>query len=531
MKLADARGLIHTLCHPGGSFSFIDPSLIRVDEGSELGDGSFCATFACQMSMAEAASSASSAAASKMIHVCARVVKTDTPREVFDEFKQNVNIPGVSVAVYGISFFKSKVLAAQNKAKAAAAAATTAKSKSAKSAAESQEDASYRVCMLMQRCYGGCLMNYLANVQLNLPQTIKLAEQVADHLCALKKNRIVWRDLKAQNMLVVTPTTNTTNNSQTTPARVSTAPRVVLSDWGTSVVVPAEGSRRMTINPIGTPGYLAPETGRVNTYDYSVDMFAWLLFAAALCVSHAERANLEDAVACLQLETKFSSPAKLEKKLKDTLHKFSEHVIADLQPLWVLLVGERPADGKSAAAAAAAASASTANACPWVDAVHRWTCEEACARLSALRAATCLGSASTEKAVPVLGSSIGGNVSASGRYSRMGFNQLTPLHTLEERRESEEHELKEAAMEMQQQQQQQQPPPAQRQQQQQQQQQQARKPLGTLSTSSVRMNANGANRQPAKTTHKKVHKPVDPPERRVTRSMVGPHADLYGQLI
>ena len=118
MKLSDARSLIHTLCHPGGSFSFIDPSLILVDEGSELGDGSFCATFACQMSMAEAASSASSAATSKMIHVCARVVKTDTPREVFDEFKQNVNIPGVSVAVYGISFFKSKVLAAQNKASA-----------------------------------------------------------------------------------------------------------------------------------------------------------------------------------------------------------------------------------------------------------------------------------------------------------------------------------------------------------------------------------------------------------------------------
>ena len=294
-------------------------------------------------------------------------MKSGTSKDVVDEFRANVNIPGVTVAVLGLSYYFSHELL---------------------KVTEDRESA-YRVCMLMQRCHGGSLYDYLARNELTLPQTLRLAERVADHLCALKRHRIVWRDLKAQNMLVVdgAPVGTSSQAPRTPAAALSRAPRVVLSDWGTSVVVPASGNRRMTINPIGTPGYIAPETGRINSYGYECDMFAWLLFAALLCVSHDQREALEDAVADLGLETKWASPAKLERKLKETLRAYAPHVRDECKPLWDLVVGT----GEDAPAS-----------CVWVDVARRWTCEQAGAHVVALRNALCATCASTQKAAPVV---------------------------------------------------------------------------------------------------------------------------------
>ena len=47
--------------------------------------------------------------------------------------------------------------------------------------------------------------------------------------------------------------------------------------------VAENGERRMTLQGPGTDGYIAPET-RGNGYDYQVDMWAFLLWAARVCV-------------------------------------------------------------------------------------------------------------------------------------------------------------------------------------------------------------------------------------------------------
>jgi hypothetical protein len=83
------------------------------------------------------------------------------------------------------------------------------------------------------------------------------------------------RDLKAKNLLV-----RDAKRGRTGEVVKLT---IAFTDWGTAVKLPEEGKRRMTLHGPGTAGYIAPDT-RGPTYDYGADMWAYLVWAASMCL-------------------------------------------------------------------------------------------------------------------------------------------------------------------------------------------------------------------------------------------------------
>ena len=131
--------------------------------------------------------------------------------------------------------------------------------------------------------------------------------------------------------------------------------------------MPPEGKRRMTLHGPGTAGYIAPDT-RGPAYDYQADMWAYLVWAASMCltVPCVVDCQLEEALALLKLEKKANATAGHEAKVEAVLGTFEADgkVEPECDALFELI--------KTAA--------------PWVDAQLRWTPEEAAEELTQFRA-------------------------------------------------------------------------------------------------------------------------------------------------
>lgn len=197
---------------------------------------------------------------------------------------------------------------------------------------------------------------------LSVAVKLDLMLQVARGLEALKDARVLWRDLKAKNLLVA----DVWRGRAGEVTKVS----VKFTDWGTAVKMPrtdeGESRRRMTLHGPGTAGYIAPDT-RGPMYDYQADMWAYLVWAASMCLTVAcvVDCQLEEALAGLRLEKKANATAGHEAKVEAVLLAFEAagKVEPECDALFELV--------KTAA--------------PWVDAQLRWTPEEAAEELEQFR--------------------------------------------------------------------------------------------------------------------------------------------------
>ena len=220
--------------------------------------------------------------------------------------------------------------------------------------AGSSSSSDKRICLAVvtELCPHGNLEDFMAAEGAPLSAAVKLDVmlQVAQGLDQLKEARIVWRDLKAKNLLVRAAHRGRTGEV----VRVE----IAFTDWGTAVKMPEEGKRRMTLHGPGTAGYIAPDT-RGPIYDYQADMWAYLVWAASMClrVEFIVDCQLEEALAHLQLEKKIVATAGHEGKVDAVLRKFEEEgkVEEGCEEIYELL----------------------RTSSPWVDAALRWTPEEA----------------------------------------------------------------------------------------------------------------------------------------------------------
>ena len=210
----------------------------------------------------------------------------------------------------------------------------------------------YCLCVVTELCENGNLEDFMEQEGAPLSPAVKLdiMLQVAAGLEQLKEARVLWRDLKAKNLLV----------RDVQRGRMGEVVRVVVAftDWGTAVKLPPEGKRRMTLHGPGTAGYIAPDT-RGPAYDYQADMWAYLVWAASMClrVEFIVDCQLEEALAELSLEKKIAPTAGHEDKVDVLLRGFEE-------------------DGKVEEGCEGIFELVRTSA-PWVDATLRWTPEEA----------------------------------------------------------------------------------------------------------------------------------------------------------
>jgi hypothetical protein len=235
-----------------------------------------------------------------------------------------------------------------------------------KKASEKKESGA-RGCLavLTDLCRHGNLEDFMAaeGAPLSVAVKLDLMLQVASGLEALKEARVLWRDLKAKNLLV--------SDVERGRAGEVTKLRVKFTDWGTAVKMPrvdeGESRRRMTLHGPGTAGYIAPDT-RGPMYDYQADMWAYLVWAASMCltVPCVVDCQLEEALALLKLEKKANATAGHEAKVEAVLGTFE-------------------ADGKVEPECAYLFEL-IKTAAPWVDSTLRWTPEEAFEELTQFRA-------------------------------------------------------------------------------------------------------------------------------------------------
>ena len=217
------------------------------------------------------------------------------------------------------------------------------------------------LAVVTELCPHGNLEDFMEREGVPLSTEVKLDVmlQVAKGLEQLKDARIVWRDLKAKNLLV--------RSAHRGRAGEVVKVSIAFTDWGTAVKMPEEGKRRMTLHGPGTAGYIAPDT-RGPIYDYRADMWAYLVWAASMClkVECIVDCQLEEALADLKLEKKASATSAQDTKVNELLRKFQADGKVDegCDDLYELV----------------------RDSAPWVDASMRWSPEEAEEELTTFRA-------------------------------------------------------------------------------------------------------------------------------------------------
>ena len=156
--------------------------------------------------------------------VCARVVDSNKESAVVAEVATVSDLPRVAVKTHGC-------------------AATTKPS-----------DGKKYLAVVSELCEEGCLEDFMVRERAlgrDLSERVRLDVflQVAEGLEELKAARVVWRDLKAKNVLV----RSVVRNSFGTVTKMT----IGFTDWGTAVRLPKIGKRRMTLQGPGTCGYIA----------------------------------------------------------------------------------------------------------------------------------------------------------------------------------------------------------------------------------------------------------------------------------
>ena len=301
-----ARCLRAIAAHRPDMKQFAEPE-VEVDYARVLGEGGFCTAYAARF---------------RNEIVCARVVDSNKESLVVSEVATVSDLPRCAVKVHGC-------------------AATTRPS-----------DGKKYLAVLSELCEDGCLEDFVTRERASgraLSERVKLDLflQVAEGLEALKGARVVWRDLKAKNLLV----RSVLRNAFGTVTKVT----IGFTDWGTAVRLPKVGKRRMTLQGPGTCGYIAPET-RGPHYDFQADMWAFLVWAASMCldVEVLVDCQLEEALGELKLEKKIAATAGQETRVKEILAKFDDRVAPGCRVLYEFL-----------------------KSTTWVDANERWSADEA----------------------------------------------------------------------------------------------------------------------------------------------------------
>jgi len=286
-------------------------------DAAPLGEGGFCTAYRAVFRGEE---------------VCARVVDSSKESQVVAEVATVGDLPKIAIKVYGC--------------------ATTTRA----------SDGKKYLAVLSELCENGCLEDFMVREKAQgreLSERVKLDVflQVAEGLEELKRARVVWRDLKAKNLLV----RSVIRNAFGTVTKIT----IGFTDWGTAVRLPKVGKRRMTLQGPGTCGYIAPET-RGPHYDFQADMWAFLVWAASMCLSVdiLVDCQLEEALGELKLEKKIAATAGQEARVKEILTKFDVNVVRGCEVLFEFL-----------------------KSTTWVDANERWSSDEAIEEMVDFRAA------------------------------------------------------------------------------------------------------------------------------------------------
>ena len=295
---------------------FLEPEL-EIDYDRVLGEGGFATAYLARF---------------RGEKVCARVVDSNKESAVVAEVATVSDLPRVAVKTHGC-------------------AATT-----------KPTDGKKYLAVVSELCEEGCLEDFMVRERASgrdLSARVKLDVflQVAEGLEELKAARVVWRDLKAKNVLV----RSVVRNSFGTVTKIT----IGFTDWGTAVRLPKIGKRRMTLQGPGTCGYIAPET-RGPHYDFQADMWAFLVWAASMCldVDVLVDCQLEEALGELKLEKKLAATAGQETRVKEILAKFDDRVAPGCRDVYDFLKTTK-----------------------WVDANDRWSSDEAIEELVDFRAA------------------------------------------------------------------------------------------------------------------------------------------------
>ena len=227
----------------------------------------------------------------------------------------------------------------------------------------------FHAAQVLELCKHGSLLRLHEAECLPVAVKIDALKQTLRGLRDLRDLSIVWRDLKAENLLLSDLQRDATTGSVRSVV-------LKMADWGTAV--PLQGSegvatrrdrsssdcdsarmrRRMTLHGPGTAGYVAPDTSSPR-YGHEVDMWAFLVMAADLCIDlralrSAGVALLEQQLDALRLSRSTARPTKLEAKVKAVLSAMGEYVADDCKELYEVLLG----------------------AC-WVHPAQRWDVDEA----------------------------------------------------------------------------------------------------------------------------------------------------------
>ena len=291
------------------------------DPTSLLGEGGFCSAYRATYNDET---------------VCARVIDEDREpnkeQTAVGEVATISNLPAIAVKIYGYTWTQKP---------------------------GPMFDKRKHLAVICELCPHGNLEDFMKKEKEPLAPGVKLDcfLQVLDGLEQLKAKRVIWRDLKAKNILVRDVKRHAKTNKVTKV-------QIAFTDWGTAVELPKMGKRRMTLQGPGTDGYIAPET-RGNGYDYQVDMWAFLLWAASMCltVECLVDCRLEEKLAGLQLEKKSHATSAQEKKVLSILDAFDFEVERGCAPIYNFLKRETQ----------------------WVEPGQRWSCDEAIECLVAFR--------------------------------------------------------------------------------------------------------------------------------------------------
>eukprot|EP01106_Pelomyxa_sp_JSP_P010038 TRINITY_DN27044_c0_g2_i1.p1 TRINITY_DN27044_c0_g2~~TRINITY_DN27044_c0_g2_i1.p1 ORF type:complete len:679 (-),score=150.43 TRINITY_DN27044_c0_g2_i1:93-1946(-) len=128
-----------------------------------------------------------------------------------------------------------------------------------------------RLCICMAWVPSGSLKSFLSSTEeLPLALLLKFAINTAEAMVFLHENKILYRDLKCSNILVVSTSLQAEVNCQ-------------LTDFGTSRNVENPELVQVYTAKVGTPLYMAPEILKGEKYNHKVDVFSYGMCLWEMC--------------------------------------------------------------------------------------------------------------------------------------------------------------------------------------------------------------------------------------------------------
>ena len=176
-----------------------------------------------------------------------------------------------------------------------------------------------------------------AKEKLSVPETLRIARQVASGLRAAHEVGIVHRDLKPANIMIegenalimdfgIARSVSAPAPGGNAPAATG-APAALKARTGTNA---ANSALTMVGGVVGTVQYMAPEQARAEPVDHRADIYAFGLIIYDLLVGRRRHVGYDSAVNELMARTKEPPPApkKLDPAIPDALDAIVQRCIA-----------------------------------------------------------------------------------------------------------------------------------------------------------------------------------------------------------